>query len=157
MGEGSAAYHEGGADLSSDVPTVLGATGPGGTFQKGDVLYLDGGCSYAGYKMDITRRAVFGRPTSRQQSEHDGMWAHLFEVIDRMKPGVSVREIFEFSQSRLAQHPEWRNYSDHPSKRIGHGIGLETEPPSLSATDETMLEVGMALTPEPRSRASTVW
>jgi Xaa-Pro aminopeptidase len=67
-----------------------------------------------------------------------------------MKPGVSMRELFEYSQSRLAQHPEWRNYSDHPSKRIGHGIGLENEPPSISATDDTILEVRMALTPEPK-------
>jgi Xaa-Pro aminopeptidase len=78
------------------------------------------------------------------------MWDILNEIIERMKPGVSMRELFEYSQSRLAQHPEWRNYSDHPSKRIGHGIGLENEPPSISATDDTILEACMALTPEPK-------
>ena len=134
-------YIEGGADLTSEPPTVLGATGPNRTFQKGDVLYIDGGCNYSGYKMDYARRAVFGPPSARQQSEHDGMWGILNEIIERMKPGVSVRELFEYSQQRLAQHPEWRNYSDHPSKRIGHGIGLENEPPSISATDDTVLEV----------------
>jgi Xaa-Pro aminopeptidase len=129
---------------------VLGATGPNRTFQKGDVLYIDGGCNCSGYKMDFARRAVFGRPSARQQSEHDSMWGILNEIIERMKPGVSMRELFEYSQSRLAQHPEWRNYSDHPSKRIGHGIGLENEPPSISATDDTILEACMALTPEPK-------
>ena len=134
-------YIEGGADLNSEPPTVLGATGPNRTFQKGDVLYIDGGCNCSGYKMDFARRAVFGPPSARQQSEHDGMWGILNEIIERMKPGVSMRELFEYSQGRLAQHPEWRNYSDHPSKRIGHGIGLENEPPSISATDDTVLEV----------------
>ena len=143
-------YIEGGADLNSEPPMVLGATGPNRTFQKGDVLYIDGGCNCSGYKMDFARRAVFGRPSARQQSEHDGMWGILNEIIERMKPGVSMRELFEYSQSRLAQHPEWRNYSDHPSKRIGHGIGLENEPPSISATDDTILGVRMALTPEPK-------
>lgn len=143
-------YIESGADLTSEPPMVLGATGPNRTFQKGDVLYIDGGCTYSGYKMDFARRAVFGPPSPRQQSEHDGMWDILHEIIERMKPGVPVRELFEYSQRRLAQHPEWRNYSDHPSKRIGHGIGLENEPPSISATDETVLDVGMALTPEPK-------
>ncbi len=95
-------------------------------------------------------RPGMARPSARQQSEHDGMWGILNEIIERMKPGVSMRELFEYSQSRLAQHPEWRNYSDHPSKRIGHGIGLENEPPSISATDDTILEVRMALTPEPK-------
>jgi len=143
-------YIEGGADLSSEPPMVLGATGPNRTFQNGDVLYIDGGCSCSGYKMDFARRAVFGRPSQRQVVEHDGMWGILNEIIERMKPGVSVRELFEYSQSRIAQHPEWRNYSDHPSKRIGHGIGLENEPPSISGTDDTVLEVGMVLTPEPK-------
>ena len=131
--ERAAVLLEGGADLNSEPPMVLGATGPNRTFQNGDVLYIDGGCNVSGYKMDFARRAVFGPPSARQQSEHDGMWGILHEIIERMKPGVSMRELFEYSQSRLAQHPEWRNYSDHPSKRIGHGIGLENEPPSISA------------------------
>ncbi len=60
-------YIEGGADLTSEPPMVLGATGPNRTFQKGDVLYIDGGCNYSGYKMDFARRAVFGPPSPRQQ------------------------------------------------------------------------------------------
>jgi Xaa-Pro dipeptidase len=145
-----ALYAEEGADLSSEPPTVLGATGPGRTFQQGDVLYLDGGCTYQGYKMDFTRRAVFGPPSPRQQDEHDGMWNLLFDIIDRMRPGVAVRDLFAFSQERLAAKPDWKNYSDHPSKRIGHGIGLENEPPSICAFDDTILKAGMALTPEPK-------
>ncbi len=143
-------YAEGGADLNSEPPSVFGATGPGRSFQKGDVLYIDGGCSFKGYKMDITRRAVFGKPSARQQSEHDGMWDLLHEVIARLTPGTAVREVFEFSQTWLSARPEWTNYSDHPAKRIGHGIGLENEPPSISGTDATILEAGMVLTPEPK-------
>jgi Xaa-Pro dipeptidase len=143
-------YHEGGADLDSPPPTVLGAKGPGGSFQKGDVLYLDGGPSYLGYKMDYTRRAVFGPPSPRQRDEHDGMWEILFKVMDRMKPGVTMAEVFEYSQGLMAKRPEWHNYSDHPAKRIGHGIGLENEPPSLNAYDRRPLAPGMALTPEPK-------
>ncbi len=143
-------YNEAGADLDSGPPTVLGATGAGGAFRKGDVLYLDGGPAYLGYRMDFTRRAVFGKPTARQLHEHNGMWDVLFQVMDRMKPGVALRDIFEYSQSLMAGHPEWRNYSDHPAKRIGHGIGLGNEPPSINAFDERVLQEGMMLTPEPK-------
>ncbi len=143
-------YWENGGDLDSPAPTVLGATGPGGTFQKGDVLYLDGGAAFKGYRMDFTRRAVFGPPSDRQRAEHDGMWEILFSLMDRLKPGAALAELFEYSQSLLARHPEWRNYSDHPAKRIGHGIGLENEPPSMNAYDDRVLEVGMTLTPEPK-------
>jgi Xaa-Pro aminopeptidase len=142
-------YLELGADLDSGPPLALGATGPGGAFRQGDILYLDGGCSVNGYKMDFTRRAVFGPPSPRQQAEHDGMWDITMKVIERMKPGVATAEIFEFSQGLVSKTP-WRNYSDHPSKRIGHGIGLVNEPPYLNAFDEHVLAPGMSITPEPK-------
>ena len=142
-------YMDEGADLDSGPPTALGATGPGGTFQAGDVLYLDGGCNFEGYRMDFTRRAVFGVPSDRQRREHDGMWEILFKVMDRMTPGTGMPEIFEYSQSLLAA-TDFINYSDDPAKRIGHGIGLETEPPSINLFDPNVLQVGMTLTPEPK-------
>lgn len=144
-----AGYLEHGADLDSPPPLVLGATGAGGTFQRGDILYLDGGCAVSGYKMDFTRRAVFGPPSERQRAEHDGMWGILFQVMERMKPGVATAEIFAFSQSLLAEKP-WTNYSNHPSMRIGHGIGLVNEPPYLNAFDRNVLQAGMSITPEPK-------
>jgi Xaa-Pro dipeptidase len=142
-------YLELGADLDSGPPLALGATGPGGAFRKGDILYLDGGCSVNGYRMDFTRRAVFGPPSPRQQAEHDGMWEITMKLIERMKPGTATAEIFEYSQS-LVQATPWRNYSDHPSKRIGHGIGLVNEPPYLNAFDPHVLAAGMSITPEPK-------
>ncbi len=143
-------FWELGGDLDSGPPTVLGATGEGATFQAGDVLYLDGGPAYKGYKMDFTRRAVFGPPSERQQDEHNGMWEVLFQLMDRIKAGAALAELFEYSQSMLARRPEWTNYSDHPAKRIGHGIGLENEPPSMNAFDDRVLEAGMTITPEPK-------
>lgn len=142
-------YLELGGDLESDPPIALGATGPNGTFQKGDILYLDGGCHFEGYRMDFTRRAVFGPPSERQKAEHDGMWEILGKVMDFMKPGVATREVFEYSQGLLAK-TKWTNYSDHPAKRIGHGIGLGSEPPYLNAFDEHVLQPGMSITPEPK-------
>jgi len=142
-------YAELGADIDSAAPLVLGATGPGGTFQQGDILYLDGGCSVNGYRMDYTRRAVFGPPSDRQLSEHNGMWELLHEVMDRIRPGVASAEIFEYSQSLLAR-TSWTNYSDHPAKRIGHGIGLVNEPPYINAYDPYVIQEGMSLTPEPK-------
>ena len=144
-----AQYSQLGADIDSSPPLVLGATGPGGTFQKGDILYLDGGCSVNGYRMDYTRRAVFGEANERQRSEHDGMWDLLHQVMERIRPGVASKEIFDYSQSLLAK-TSWTNYSDHPSKRIGHGIGLVNEPPYLNAYDPYIIQEGMSLTPEPK-------
>ncbi len=74
-------YYDEGADITSEPPMVLGGTGPNRSFQKGDVLYIDGGANYLGYKMDYARRAVFGPPSERQKSEHDGMWDILHGII----------------------------------------------------------------------------
>lgn len=144
-----ALYAELGADLDSGPPVALGATGPGGAFRRGDILYLDGGCSVNGYKMDITRRAVFGAPSARQQGEHDGMWEILFQVMEKIRPGVTTASVFEYSQSLLAR-TGWTNYSDHPAKRIGHGIGLVNEPPYINAFDTHVFQEGMSITPEPK-------
>lgn len=142
-------YIEFGADLESGPPIALGATGPNGAFQTGDILYMDGGCHYQGYRMDFTRRAVFGPPSARQRAEHDGMWEITGKLIEFMKPGVTTRELFEYSQGLLAK-TGWTNYSDDPAKRIGHGIGLGVEPPYLNAFDKYVLQPGMSITPEPK-------
>jgi Xaa-Pro aminopeptidase len=142
-------YLDMGADLDSGPPTTLGATGPGNTFQTGDILYLDGGCYVSGYRMDFTRRAVFGPPTQRQRDEHDRMWEIMLKVTDRIRPGVPVAEVFAYSQS-LVEKTGWKNYSDDPAKRIGHGIGLANEPPYINAYDKNVFEEGMSLTPEPK-------
>lgn len=142
-------YLDLGADLDSGPPTVLGATGPGGSFQKGDILYLDGGCQVNGYRMDFTRRAVFGPPSDRQRDEHNGMWEIMLKVADRLRPGIATADIFAYSQSLMAK-TKWHNYSDHPAKRIGHGIGLANEPPYINAFDPHVIEAGMSITPEPK-------
>lgn len=143
-------YFKNGADIDSGPPMVLGATGSNNTFTYGDVLYLDGGPSYKNYKMDYTRRAVFGEPSDRQIKEHNVMWDILFELIKEMKPGVKVSDLFKYSQSLLSKYPEFINYSKHPSLRVGHGIGIENEPPSMSDTDDSILMENMVLTPEPK-------
>jgi len=142
-------YLESGADMDSGPPTALGGTGPGGAFQQGDILYLDGGCRVSGYRMDFTRRAVFGQPSARQRAEHDGMWEILFKVMAFMKDGVATKDVFAYSQ-KLIGATAWTNYSSHPSLRIGHGIGLGNEPPYLNAYDKNILREGMSLTPEPK-------
>ena len=127
-----------------------GATGERGAFQAGDVLYLDGGGTFGGYPTDFTRRAVFGEPSQRQLDEHRIALEIQQAMLDAMKPGTRVAEIFAIG-IRAIEEAGLRNYSDDPAKRVGHGIGLEQgEPPSISGTDETVLVEGMTLTVEPK-------
>lgn len=129
-----------------------GARGLDDTFEPGDVLYLDGGCLFDGYYTDFTRRVVFGTPSARQREEHRIALELQGAMLDQIRPGVAVRELFavanaEIERAGLAE----RSYSDHPAKRLGHGIGLEQgEPPSINGVDQTTLRAGMVLTVEPK-------
>ncbi len=142
-------YVECGADIENPGgQMVKGARGPEGTFQRGDILYLDGGPYYRGYKMDASREAVFGEPTSSQKKDHKFIWGCCEKIVDTIRPGIPASELHHLFNKELkaAQRPPL-----DPVKRIGHGIGLEgSEPPSLNAIDQTVLEEGISITPEPR-------
>lgn len=142
-------YVENGADIDNPgSQSVKGARGPNSTFQKGDIMYLDGGCYYKGYKMDISREVVFGEPTGRQLQDHGFVWECCKKIISNMRPGLKVSDTHRIFNEQLKA--AGRPLMD-PVKRIGHGIGLEaSEPPSLNAIDQTVLEEGMSVTPEPR-------
>lgn len=119
-------------------------------FKKGDLMWLDFGAQYKGYKADYCRRLSFGDPTELQQKHHELIWKATLKEIDAIKPGVKCSEVFEVMQQemiRLGIPPM------DPRKRAGHGIGLESIPPSINAFDHTVLKPGMVLTPEPRFEA----
>lgn len=143
------AYDEAGGPMMF-AGFARGATGEAGAFQKGDILYLDGGGTFGGYPTDFTRRAVFGGPTRRQLEEHRVALEIQQAMLDAIRPGVPVAELFRIAVEAIEQ-AGLRNYSDNPAKRVGHGIGLEQgEPPSISGADETVLAAGMTLTVEPK-------
>jgi len=119
-------------------------------FKRGDLMWLDFGAQYKGYSADYCRRLSLGEPTVIQKRHHDLIWKITLKGIDAIKPGVKCSELFEIMNEemrRLGVPPM------NPRKRAGHGIGLESIPPSINAFDHTVLKAGMVLTPEPRFEA----
>jgi Xaa-Pro dipeptidase len=117
-------------------------------YQKGDAVWCDYGAIYRGYNADIARRAVFGAPTDEQKRQHELIWNIASRCISAVKPGVRASDVARVcnEELRAAGYPELVG-----PKRVGHGIGLlPSEPPSLSLADDTVLEPGMVVTPEPR-------
>jgi Xaa-Pro aminopeptidase len=114
----------------------------------GDLLWLDGGCVYRGYWSDFARMVAIGRPTAAQQERYRLVRAIMHKCIAAIRPGVTMPELL--ARARLAFLAEGLNLGS-PS-RIGHGLGLDiTEPPSINASDETVVRPGMVLTMEPTS------
>ena len=144
---------EAGADLSFD-PLVQ--SGPNSAFphgrpgsrrlEHGDLLLVDIGAAWQGYKADLTRTRVLGDPDRRQhelialvQRAHDAALGVARPGVTGAAVDAAVRRVIE----EAGEGPRFIH-------RTGHGLGLEEhEDPNFAADDDTALEPGMVVTVEP--------
>jgi len=106
----------------------------------GDLIRFDLGCVYQGYRSDISRTAVLGRPSDKQLRYYNAARDGEIAAIAAMKPGVAVSQIFETAM-RVTRERGMPHYERH---HVGHGIGLEPyDPPTINAATHTALEPGM--------------
>jgi Xaa-Pro aminopeptidase len=121
--------------------------------KKTDLLLLDVGAKLNGYPADITRTYSLGSPSKRQQAVHRAVESAHREIIQLLKPGLSViayqEKVDEIMKGRLSElgllkEPEdYRKYFPHA---ISHGLGIDVHD-SLGRPET--FEVGMVLTVEP--------
>jgi Xaa-Pro aminopeptidase len=106
----------------------------------GDLVRFDLGCVYRGYRSDISRTAVLGRPSDKQRRYYDAVRDGERAAIAAMKPGVPISRIFDVGV-RATREAGLSHYERH---HVGHGIGLEPyDPPTINAATATALEPGM--------------
>jgi Xaa-Pro aminopeptidase len=114
--------------------------------RKGEMLYLDGGAYIRSHTIDYPRLATVGRASPRQASAHAAIRKVCGRMVERVKAGVSCREVWKVGHEAVRD----AGFATFDVGRFGHGQGmLSTEPPSVSAQDETVLEPGMVLGIEP--------
>lgn len=113
---------------------------------RGDLVVLDFGATFDGYRSDTTRTVCIG-PASPQQRR-------LFEVVrdaqaagrDAVRAGVATKHIDAVARQVITD----AGWGERFSHGTGHGIGLEIhETPFLSRTTPGELEVGSVVTVEP--------
>lgn len=106
----------------------------------GDLVRFDLGCVWAGYRSDIARTAVWGRPTEKQARYYGAALAGEQAAIGAMKPGTPVGRIFDVA----VQVTRERGIPHYQRHHVGHGIGLEPyDPPPIAPGHQTVLEPGM--------------
>jgi len=117
-------------------------------YELGQTIWCDFGGTWKGYQGDIARRAVFGEPSRQQLADHRKIFEILSREVEAIRPGVRASDVARVVSGEL----EKAGYKPlGAKKRVGHGLGLcAAEAPSLSLADDTVLEPGMVLTPEPR-------
>ena len=120
--------------------------------QKGNQVWIDGGCSYREYRCDFCCAGTVGLPSEKQQKMQRMVAEITRTLVDAVRPGMKACDIDALNNS------EWekRGY-DYPKinwcgGRIGHGLGWGaclTEPPHIASYDRTEILPGMVFTIEP--------
>lgn len=130
----------------------LVSRGPGPRhLERGDFVYIDGGCSVAGYWSDFDRVGVVGSPTPAQAKAQQVAEGITQIGVELVRPGASTRDIARRCAQEIKRFP-YPVTSDigYLAARIGHGIGITAiEPPNVAEYEETILEPGMVITIEP--------
>jgi Xaa-Pro aminopeptidase len=118
--------------------------------QKGNQVWIDGGCRYRDYGCDFCCAGTVGPPSDKQLKAQEMVVGITNTVIDATSPGMKACDIDAINTA------EWKKYGHDYSKidfgggRIGHGMGLlGTEPPHIGPEDTTVIKPGMIFTIEP--------
>lgn len=114
--------------------------------EKGDMVTLDFGAYYQGYRSDITRTLAVGEPNEDLRGIYYIVQNALSKALSSIKPVMTGKEADALSRDFITEKGYGKQYG-HGS---GHGIGLDIhEEPFKNTNCEIQLEPGMVLTVEP--------
>lgn len=126
--------------------------------KRDTVLAVDAGAYYGMYTVDYARMAALGKTTDLQKRVHEAVLEVNRAMAGALRPGVRCSELHRLGLEAI----ERTGFeSNSPAKlrggRLGHGQGmLITEPPSIAADDDTVLEAGTVISTEPTVRSGDV-
>ena len=125
---------------------VIGGLTTERTLSRGDLLWIDAGAIFKGYRCDFSRIATVGKPSQEQMRYYKLIRDITFITLSSIKPDQKIPELVKICDSEM----EKAGLPPKAAGRIGHGIGLDTaEAPSVMKDDQTVLEPGMVITIEP--------
>lgn len=152
--------------LISSAHSKMGASGGGGpqfgagtafphgsriprTLREGDLVMVDGGCGVEGFRSDVTRTVVLGKPTDQQKAVWDVVKKAQTAALQAARPGVRCQDVDAAARKVIeaAGYGPGYKYFAH---RVGHGIGMEGhEYPYLVKGNTLKLLPGMTFSNEP--------
>jgi len=114
--------------------------------EKGDMLTLDFGAYYGGYRSDMTRTIAIGDPGEKLKDIYRIVLEAELASIELLKPGASCSEIDNYTHAYIDK----LGYGEYFGHGTGHGIGLDIhEEPFFAAKSDKVLASGMIMTVEP--------
>jgi Xaa-Pro aminopeptidase len=114
--------------------------------RDGDLVKMDFGAIWDGYRSDITRTVVVGKASAKVKEVYDIVLAANEKAIAGIRAGIKGSD----ADGIARQHIEKEGYGENFGHGLGHGVGLEVhEEPRLSKKNGKPLGAGMVVTVEP--------
>ena len=114
--------------------------------EKGDLLLMNYGAKYQGYRTDFSRTVILGQSNEEQRRVYDTALRAQTAAIGSIRAGELVKEPFNESAKIIKE----AGYYKYHYEGIGHGIGLDLlEEPFLDKNSTDILEENSVLTVEP--------
>lgn len=145
-------------DLGSEGPAfeTIVASGvrsalPHGTagnkkIEPGDLVVIDFGATYQGYRSDMTRTIVIGQASPKQKAIYRLVLKAQLAGLEAVKAGQSCQQVDAVARNIIAGE----GYGEQFGHSLGHGVGLHIhENPRLAQGNSMPLEPGMVVTVEP--------
>jgi Xaa-Pro dipeptidase len=117
--------------------------------REGTILLIDGGCGVEGYRSDISRTFVLGRPTETMKRVFEIELRAQTAALRAAAPGVPCEAVDRAARTVIEEAGFGPNYA-YFTHRVGHGIGMDGhEWPYLVRGNTQPLEPGMTFSDEP--------
>jgi Xaa-Pro aminopeptidase len=114
--------------------------------RRNDVVLIDWGIDFKGYKSDLTRMFFLGKIPKLIRTVNDTVTSAQQKAVSLIKAGVPIAQVDYQARNYLGEH-KLAKYFGHA---LGHGVGLEIhEDPRIFQQNTSTLEAGMVITVEP--------
>lgn len=114
--------------------------------KKGELVVIDFGALYNGYRSDITRTIVVGKPSAKQKKIYRIVLTAQKRALKVVRAGKICAEVDQAAREHIAE----KGFGKYFIHSTGHGVGKKVhQAPKISRKNRRRLKAGMVLAIEP--------
>ncbi|HTY13713.1 MAG TPA: M24 family metallopeptidase [Candidatus Omnitrophota bacterium] len=114
--------------------------------RKNEIVMIDFGALYKGWRSDITRTFFAGKPNAKQRKMYAIVKAAQEKAIRVVRAGVECRVVDRIAREYMKVH----GLDRHFIHSTGHGVGRKIhENPRINTRNHNKLKAGQVITVEP--------
>ncbi|MBU1027247.1 MAG: aminopeptidase P family protein [Candidatus Margulisbacteria bacterium] len=114
--------------------------------KQGELVVIDFGALYNGYRSDMTRTYVIGKPTARQKKIYQIVQKAQAKALKAVRAGRRCSEVDQAARGYI----EEKGLGKFFVHSTGHGVGRKVhQPPKISRKNRRRLRLGTIICIEP--------